>query len=484
MNRKMVRTTIGQVMIVEAVLMVLPLIVALIYKEYSLLLPFIIPMTFLAVIGYLMSRKKIENMTIYARESFVIVALSWIVVSMFGALPFVLSGEIPSYVDALFEIVSGFTTTGASILTDVEAMSRSLLFWRSFSHWIGGMGVLVFLLALVPNAGNRSMNIMKAESPGPSVSKLVPKTKETAKILYTIYLGITVIEIILLLIAGMPLFDSILHTFGTVGTGGFGVKADSYGSYNAACQWITTIFMMLSGTNFTFFYYLIIKTYYKAFTMEEVRWYYGIFAAATIIITINILHMYSGVFESLTHAAFTVATAMTTTGYATTNFDLWPSFSKTIVVVLMFFGACAGSTGGGIKTSRLVIALKYCYYEVKKMLFPKTVNIVKMDGKAVEDSVIRGTNVFILLYCFIAIVSVIIISFDGFDMTSNFTAIISALSNIGPGLSMVGPAGNFSAYSNLSKLVITLDMLLGRLEIFPILLLMAPSNWKKSKKKR
>ncbi len=484
MNRKMIRTTIGQVMLVEAALMALPLITAVIYREFDTIIPFVIPMALLTVTGYLMSRKKPEDMTIYARESFVIVSLSWIVVSLFGALPFTISGEIPSYIDAVFEIVSGFTTTGASILTDVEALSHSMLFWRSFSHWVGGMGVLVFLLALVPNAGNRSMNIMKAESPGPSVSKLVPKTKETAKILYTIYLGITVVQIILLVIAGMPLFDSLLHTFGTVGTGGFGIKADSYGSYNAACQWITTIFMMLSGTNFTFFYYFIIKSYYKAFTMEEVRWYYGIFIASTAIFVVNTIHMYSGFFETLTHAAFTVATLMTTTGYATTDFNLWPETSRTLILMLMVLGACAGSTGGGIKVSRLIIAGKHCCNELKKMLFPRSVSVVKMDGKAVEDSVIKGTSVFLLIYVFIAMISTFIISFDGFDIVTNLSAVLSGLSNIGPGLNVVGPTGSFAPLSNMSKIVITFDMLAGRLEIFPLLMLMSPSNWRKSKKKK
>ncbi len=484
MNRKMIRTTIGQVMLVEAALMVLPLITATIYREFDTIIPFLIPMALLVVMGYAMSRKKPEDMTIYAKESFVIVSLSWIVVSLFGALPFTLSGEIPSYIDAVFEIVSGFTTTGASILTNVEALSRSIAFWRSFSHWVGGMGVLVFLLALVPNAGNRSMNIMKAESPGPSVSKLVPKTKETAKILYTIYLGITLLEILCLCIAGMPLFDSIVHTFGTVGTGGFGIKADSIGGYNPACQWIITIFMMLSGTNFTFFYYFIIKSYFKAFTMEEVRWYYGIFLASVMIFVVNTIHMYSGFFETLRHAAFTVATLMTTTGYATTDYNLWPETSRTLVIILMILGACAGSTGGGIKVSRLIIAGKHCFYELKKMLFPRSVSVVKMDGKAVEDSVIKGTSVFLMLYAFIAIVSTFIVSFDGFDIITNFTAVLSGLSNIGPGLNAVGPTGNFASFSNLSKIVITFDMLAGRLEIFPLLILMAPSNWKKSKKKR
>ncbi|MBE6038709.1 MAG: TrkH family potassium uptake protein [Anaerofustis stercorihominis] len=481
MNRKMVGTTIGQVMLIEAILMVLPVIVAVIYKEYTTIVPFLIPMALLAVFGWLLSRKSPENKTIYARESFVIVSLSWIVVSLFGALPFTLSREIPSYVDSVFEIVSGFTTTGASILTNVEVLSHSILFWRSFSHWIGGMGVLVFLLALIPNAGNRSMNIMKAESPGPSVSKLVPKTKDTAKILYLIYLGITVIEIVLLFMFGMPLFDSILHTFGTVGTGGFGVKADSIGGYNAACQWIITIFMMLSGTNFTFFYYILIKSYFKAITMEEVRWYYAIYFGAVAVITVKIMNMYDGFFTALRHAAFQVASIMTTTGYATVNYDLWPSVTKMIIVSIMILGACAGSTGGGIKVSRLIIALKNSYCELKKMLFPRSVSVVKMDGKSVEDSVIKTTLVFLTLYAFIAIVSIFLISFDGFDVTSNFTAVISALSNIGPGLSMVGPSGNFSAYSNFSKIVLTLDMLAGRLEIFPLLMLMAPANWRKAK---
>ncbi len=484
MNRKMIRTTIGQVMVVESALMILPLITAIIYKEYDTIIPFLIPMALLAVIGYLISYKKPENMTIYARESFVIVSLSWIVLSLFGALPFTLSGEIPSYLDAVFEIVSGFTTTGASILTNVEALSHSIAFWRSFSHWVGGMGVLVFLLALIPNAGNRSMNIMKAESPGPSVSKLVPKTKETAKILYTIYLGITILEIICLCLAGMPLFDSIVHTFGTVGTGGFGIKADSIGSYNAACQWIITIFMMLSGTNFTFFYYITIKNFYKAITMEEVKWYYGIYLSAVVIFMVNTVNLYSGFFEALRHSAFTVATLMTTTGYATTDYNLWSETSRTLVVILMILGACAGSTGGGIKTSRLIIAAKHCYYELKKMLFPRSVGVVKMDGKAVEDSVIKGTNVFLLLYAFIAVVSTFIVSFDGYDIVTNFTAVISGLSNIGPGLNIVGPTGGFSTFSNLSKIVITFDMLAGRLEIFPMLMLMAPSNWKKNKNKK
>ena len=396
-----------------------------------------------------------------------------------GALPFIFSGSIPNPVDAIFETVSGFTTTGASILADVEILPHCVLIWRSFTHWIGGMGVLVFILSLLPLTGGYHMNLMKAESPGPSVSKLVPKVQSTAKILYGIYFVMTVIQIILLLLGGMPLFDSLCAAFGTAGTGGLGIKSDSMAGYSTYLQVVITIFMILFGINFNAYFLLITRKFAQAFKMEEVRYYLGIIAIAVLIITCNIYHMYGSVSESLQQAAFQVGSIITTTGYATTDFNLWPEISRTILVMLMFIGACAGSTGGGINVFRILILCKTIRKELHIFLHPNAVKKIKMDGKVIPHEVLRSTNIFIIVYILIIAGSIFLIAFDDFDLITNFTAVTATFNNIGPGLELVGPIGNFGMFSWFSKIVLTFDMLAGRLEIFPLLLLFVRDTWKK-----
>ena len=390
-----------------------------------------------------------------------------------------ISGSIPNPIDAMFETVSGFTTTGASILSDVEALSHCMLLWRSFTHWIGGMGVLVFILCLLPLTGGYHMNLMKAESPGPSVSKLVPKVQSTAKILYTIYLILTVLQMILLLLGRMPLFDTVCLTFGTAGTGGFGIRNDSIAGYSTYNQIVITVFMILFGVNFNVYYLLLTKKVVQAAKSEEVRYYFGIIAVAIIAIAINTKGMYTSFGRAFQQAAFQVGSIITTTGYATTNFNVWPVLSKTILVMLMFIGACAGSTGGGIKVSRLMILCKSARKELQLYLHPNAVKKIKMDEKAIPHEVVRATNMFLFVYILIFVVSLLVISLDNFDMVSNFTAISATLNNIGPGLGAVGPTGNFGCYSYLSKVVMIFDMLAGRLEIFPLLLLFKRDTWRK-----
>lgn len=478
MNRKMIAHILAKMLGVEALLLILPAIVGVIYQEKSAVyfLPPIILLTLIYLIG---GRKKPKNSTIYAKEGMVVVALAWILWSLFGALPFFLSGYIPSYLDAFFETVSGFTTTGSSIMPDVEILPQCMHFWRSFTHWIGGMGVLVFILSLLPLTGGYHMNLMKAESPGPSVSKLVPKVQSTAKILYGIYFVMTVIQIILLLLGGMPLFDSLCAAFGTAGTGGFGIKSDSMAGYSTYLQVVITIFMILFGINFNAYFLLITRKFAQAFKMEEVRYYLGIIAIAVLIITCNIYHMYGSVSESLQQAAFQVGSIITTTGYATTDFNLWPEISRTILVMLMFIGACAGSTGGGIKVSRILILCKTIRKELHIFLHPNAVKKIKMDGKVIPHEVLRSTNIFIIVYILIIAGSVFLIAFDDFDLITNFTAVTATFNNIGPGLELVGPIGNFGMFSWFSKIVLTFDMLAGRLEIFPLLLLFVRDTWKK-----
>ena len=434
---------------------------------------------FCLAVGLLITKKKPRSMSLYAKEGFVTVALCWVVLSALGALPFVISRVIPSYVDALFEVVSGFTTTGSSILPEVEHMPHCLLFWRSFTHWIGGMGVLVFLLTLIPLTGGSHMNLMKAESPGPSVTRLVPKVKSTAKILYMIYIVLTIIEIFLLLFGGMPLFDSITLSLGTAGTGGFGIKNDSIAGYSTYCQVIITIFMILFGINFNAYFLILIRKFRQAWESEEVRAYLLIIAAATLAITFNVRGYFSSFAQAFQQTIFQVASIITTTGYATTNFDLWPEFSRTILVLLMFVGACAGSTGGGIKVSRILILLKTVKKELIQLLHPRSVRRIQIDGKAIEHEVVRSTNVYMGVYIFIFAFSMLLIALNNFDLITNFSAVAATLNNIGPGLSLVGPIGNFSMFSDFSKLVLIFDMLAGRLELFPLLLLFVPNTWKR-----
>lgn len=478
MNYKIIKYVVGWVLIFEAIFMAPALLAAVIYQEkagYALLLS----MGLCVLAGFLLTRKRIKNKSMYAKEGFVTVALCWITLSAFGALPFVFAGAIPSYTDALFEVVSGFTTTGSSILTDVEALPKCLLFWRSFTHWIGGMGVLVFVMAILPLAGGNNMYLMKAESPGPSVGKLVPKVRGTAGLLYGMYIGLSVVQLLLLLLGGMPLFDALCTTFGTAGTGGFGVRNDSMASYSAYLQAVVTVFMILFGVNFNAYYLLLKRRVKPAFRMEEVRAYFGIIAAAILLITINISEMFPNVRMAFHHAAFQVGTIITTTGFATTDFNLWPSFSKTILVLLMFIGACAGSTGGGIKVSRIVILFKSILKELDYVVHPHNIKKLKMDGRVVEHSVVRSVNVFLASYMMIFAASLLLISLDNFDFTTNFTAVAATMNNIGPGLELVGPTGNFSEFSNFSKLVLTFDMLVGRLELFPLLILFTKNTWTK-----
>lgn len=458
--------------------MLFPCICALIYREKTGW-SFLLVASLSILVGFLLTRKKRKNPQFFAKEGFVICALCWIVLSIVGAIPFVISGEIPTFTDALFETVSGFTTTGASILTDVEALSHTALLWRSLSHWIGGMGVLVFLLAILPMAGGYNMHLMRAESPGPSVGKLVPKVRQTAIILYGIYFALTLLQFIALLIAKMPVFDAIITAVGTAGTGGFGIKSDSIGGYSPAIQWIVAVFMILFGVNFNFYFFLLGKHKNEAFKMEEVRVYLLVILAAVGIITWNIFDMTTNLEEALRYAVFQVGTVITSTGFATTDFNQWPTLSKTILVGLMFIGACAGSTGGGIKVSRFIIALKTVKQEINSFIHPRSVKSATLDGKPVDQQTTRSVSIYFVTFFAIYLVSLFLISFDQFDPVTNFTSIVATLNNIGPGLEVVGPAGSFHDFSAFSKFVFMFDMLAGRLELYPMLVLFAPSVWKR-----
>ncbi len=480
MNYFMILYLLGLVCIIQACSMLLPVAVGLFYgenewKAYAV----VAAVSF--VIGLALAIRKPKRNVFYAKEGFVTVALSWIVLSLSGAVPFVLTKEIPSYVDAVFEAASGFTTTGASILTNVEALSQTSLFWRSFTHWIGGMGVLVFLLAVVPLTGGHTMQLMRAESPGPSVGKFVPKVRQTAFILYSIYFAMTILEIVLLLAGGMPWFDSICTAFGTAGTGGFAIKNASLGFYHSFyLQGVVTVFMILFAVNFTVYYLLLAKKFKQAFKNEELWWFLGIVAVSVFCITLNIKNACFGgrTYEAFHHAAFSVASVISTTGYATTDFAKWPQFSQFILFVLMFIGASAGSTGGGLKVSRLILLLKSSIREISTILHPRSVKAVKLDNKKVDEAVVKNTASFFVIAMIIYSISVFVVSLDGFDMTTSMTAVAATMNNIGPGLALVGPTGNFSAFSNLSKIVMIFDMLAGRLEYFPILVLFTPSIWK------
>lgn len=477
MNTSVIRYILGNVLKLEAVLMLLPCIVAGCYRETQGFY-FLITALICFAIGFLLSIKKPANTMFYLKEGCITTSLSWILLSLFGCLPFVFTGEIPSFTNALFETISGFTTTGASILSDVEALSHTSLFWRSFTHWIGGMGVLVFLLAIIPMSGASHINLMRAESPGPSVGKLVPKLRATARILYIIYFGMTIIEAVFLLLGGMPIFDSITTALGTAGTGGFGIKNDSITSYSTYLQWVITVFMILFGVNFNAYYLLIYGSIRKALAVEEVKYYFIIIFASILFISLNILNLCDGIFDAVTKAAFQVGSIITTTGFSTADFDLWPEASKTIIVFLMFVGACAGSTGGGIKISRFIIVIKNVGKELNSYIHPKSVKKVQFEGKPIDHDVVRSVNVyfitFVLLYC----LSVFIISFENKDLVTNFTSVAATINNIGPGLSLVGPTQNFEHFTILSKYVFMIDMLAGRLELFPLLILFYPSVWK------
>lgn len=482
MNYRVVTYILGWVLNIEAGLMLLPFIVSLIYGELDKGMGFIWVILGSALVGTLLVVNKPKDMTFYLKEGFVTVALSWLMMSMVGAVPFVINGDIPRYVDAFFETVSGFTTTGASILTDIEALAHCSLFWRSFTHWIGGMGVLVFLLAIIPMAGGTHMNLMKAESPGPSVGKIVPKVKNNAISLYGIYIALTLIMVILLVAGGMSVFESLCTAFGTAGTGGFGIKNDSLMSSSPYIQWVVTIFMILFGINFGVYFLIITGKFRAAFKHEEARTYLAIIVGAAVIMFIDLKDLIVGTSEAIRHIFFQIGSIITTTGFSSVDFDMWPETSKTILVLLMFIGACAGSTGGGIKVARIIILVKTFAKEIVSFLHPRSVKKVKVDGKVVEHETLRATNVYFVTFMLLFVVSVLLISFEGKDLVTNFTAVAATINNIGPGLNMVGPTQNFGFFSDFSKVVLSFDMLAGRLELFPLLLLFCPSVWKPKKK--
>ena len=465
-------------MLFEAGFFTLPLIVAAIYWEAAFF-SWLISIAVALGIGYLLTHRKPKNTAIYAREGFVIVSLSWIVLSLFGAMPFLLAGTTDSFINALFESASGFSTTGASIFATVEDLPRSILIWRSFTHWIGGMGVLVFIMAFLPLCGGHNMHIMRAESPGPSVSKLVPRVKNTAIILYGIYLALTVIQFIAMLFSGMSVFDAMNTAFATAGTGGLGFRNDSFASFTMTQQTIVTVFMLIFSINFNS-YYLLLKTKFKDAFNSEVRIFLLIVAVAITIITVNTRDGYETIRESLHHAAFTVASLISTTGFSTVDFNLWPELSRTVLMMIMFIGACAGSTGGGIKVSRIVILFKGAARELRMLLHPRQVKKITLDKRPVEHEVVRSVNAYIACYIIIFALSFLLISFENRDLISTFTAVSASLNNIGPGLETVGPTSNFASFTDFSKIVLIFDMLAGRLELFPMLILFSPSTWKKA----
>ncbi len=481
MNKRMIVYILGALLLIEAAFMLLPVATALIYREQSGIWFFYTALA-AAVCGFAACRlAKPKNKTIYAKEGLVTVAAGWIVISLVGALPFTLSGEIPFYLDAVFEMISGFTTTGSSILPNVEALSYCMLFWRSFSHWLGGMGILVFMLAIVKMEGGQGIHLLRAESPGPTVGKMVPRMVDSSKILYTIYFVLTLVQIVFYLAGGMPLFDSLCNAFATAGTGGFAIKADSFGGYSTYLQTVTTIFMALFGVNFSVYFFLLKKKYDLAFKNTELRWYVGIILISTLLITLNILPTAPGFYHALHHAAFSVSSVITTTGFCTENFDLWPEFSRMILVFLMIVGACAGSTGGGFKVSRLVILVRAAQVEVRRLVNPHSVKVARIDGKPIGQETLHAVSRYLILYVLLLMVSLLLVALDGFDASTTVTAVLTTFNNVGPGLGLVGPVGNFSMFSPLAKVVMCLDMLFGRLELYPMLILLLPSTWSRKK---
>ena len=479
MNASMVFYILGRVLMIEGGLLVLPLSVSLIHREWTCVGVFLLTIAICLTVGLLLSFRKPAKKVLYVRDGLVATALSWLGMSVLGALPFILSGVISDPIAALFETVSGFTTTGASILPFVEGLPYGILFWRSFTHWIGGMGVLVFLLTILRQSEGSQVNLMKAESPGPQVEKLVPKIRSTAMILYGIYIALTILQILFLIFGGMPLFDAVTTAFGTAGTGGFSVRNDSMAGYSSYLQIVVTVFMILFGVNFNFYFLLIMRKFKRAFLMEEIRWYLIAIVTSIAIITVNIRPLFRSAETALHQAAFQVGSIMTTTGFATTDFDLWPSTSKTILVLLMFLGACAGSTGGGIKVSRFIIWVKTIRKEIRHFIHPQSIGKISMDKKPVAHEVLRSVNVFMVAYVLIFVGSVLLVSFNGLDLTTNFTAVAATLNNIGPGLSLVGPVRNYAVYSGFSQVVLIFDMLAGRLELFPLLVLFSKDVWRK-----
>ena len=482
MNYRMVFYLLGQMMRVEGLLMLLPLLCTWIYHEDTLT-AFLIPIVLLIAIGSVLTFKMPDKRDIYAKEGFAVVGLSWILLSVFGAMPFLLSGVIPHFCDALFETASGFTTTGASILTDIEALPHSMLFWRSFTHWIGGMGVLVFTMAVLPKSNERSvrlMHVMRAEVPGPVVGKLVSRIKSTARILYGIYIVLTLVETVLLLLGGMPLFDALCNAFGTAGTGGFAIWNDSIAHYQSAwADMVISIFMLLFSLNFNLYFLLLLRQVLPVWKNSELRWFLSIVAMATATIMLDTRHLYSGFFTNFRYAFFQVLSVISTSGFSTTDFNRWPILSKTVLVLVMFIGACAGSTGGGLKVGRIMLLVKTFVREVRLMLHPRSVNVIRIDGKRVDEETIRVTASYFITYMMLFSGSILLLAIlDNFSLVTNFTAVCACINNIGPGLEIVGPTGNYSLFSDASKLILTFDMLAGRLELFPILMIFAPTTWR------
>ena len=479
MNKRAIVYVLGAVLLIGAALMLPPLLVALICHEVSGWY-FLWVMLGAAVLGALALRLGGgKRAVMYAKEGLIAVALSWIVLSLVGALPFTLSGQIPFYLDAVFEMISGFTTTGSSILPAVEELDKCMLFWRSFSHWIGGMGILVFMLAILRLEGGQGIHLLRAESPGPAVAKMVPRMADSSKILYTIYLALTVIQILFYLAGGMPVFDALCNTFGTAGTGGLAIKRDSFLSYSYYAQTVTTVFMALFGVNFSIYFFLLRRKFDLVWKNTELRWYLGLIFGAIAVITVNTLSYYPRVYDAFHHAAFAVSSIITTTGYGTVDFNLWPELSRVILVFLMIIGACAGSTGGGLKVSRLIILFRAARAEIHRLLHPHTVKVMQMDGKPISRESIRSVSTYLILYVFLVMASVLLVSLDNFDGSTTLTAVLATFNNIGPGLGLVGPTGSFAAFSPLSKIVLCLDMLFGRLELYPMLVLFCPSTWKR-----
>ena len=480
MNYKMMGKFIGRILIVEAVFMVPAMLISLWEKEFASVIAFMWSLgALLVAAGALLWLGRGSQKKFYAKEGLACVGLSWIAMSLLGCLPFYLSGVVPNYIDALFEIVSGFTTTGASILPQVEGVPRGILYWRSFSHWLGGMGVLVFLLAISSTGGNGfTMHLLRAESPGPNVGKLVPKMRKTATILYLIYILLTVLDVIFLLFGDMPLFEAVCTAFGTVGTGGFGVKNDSIAGYSPYIQNVCTVFMLLCGVNFSCYYLLLVKQFKSVLKDEELRLYLGVVLGSILLIVWNLRGFYATLGETVRHAAFQVVTIMTTTGFATTDYELWPGLSKAIMLCLMILGASAGSTGGGFKCGRALLVAKSLHRSVRQVVHPQKVQVVRLNGHAVDEKVLQNTNAYLAAYAITVVFSFLLISVDGFSITTNLSAVLACFNNIGPGFDAVGPTCNYSAYSAFSKIVLTWDMLAGRLEIFPMLILLSRSTWK------
>lgn len=477
MNKSMIAYILGWIMKLEGLFMLIPVLVALIYREHNGMWFAIVAVCAL-VFGAVVTHKKPESNVFYMREGCIATAMSWFIMSVIGCLPFFLSGEIPSFIDALFETVSGFTTTGSTILSDVESLSYCMLFWRGFTHWIGGMGVLVFLLAVIQMTGGSNMNLLRAESPGPAVGKLVPRMMHTARILYVIYLGMTVILFVLLVCGKMSVFESLTTAFSTAGTGGFGIRNDSLASCSPYIQWVVTIFMILFGVNFNAFYFLLLRKWKLLLHMEEVWAYFGVIVAAILIIMTNTYGWVGNVMENLRNTSFQVGSIITTTGFMTVDFDQWPSLSRYVMLFLMMIGACAGSTGGGMKVSRFLLSVKSALRELNSYLFPKSIKKIKMDGKTVDEEAIRGINVYFTAYMLLVILSTFLVCIDGTDLVSGFSSVLGTFNNIGPGLAKYGPACNFGVASTFSKCVYIFDMLAGRLEIFPVLILLYPPSWR------